>query len=957
MPTTVDRIRRALEKRDGIAEEEMRPLADAYKVEVQSVNKRLDEAVMLLRKGLRSEAIQRIEMTPNALDLAAELEFPEWDEWTEILQFLGIPLPQKLNLDYVAQINEAIIESLPLDALLRRHRRLAIAKAPLGVRLRTLRQIAHVDPGNSVWSEDVETWEKIRLGQIDRELNDALEREDSRELFLLNEELKSSQWRIKPSGRLVEQSQFAAESYVRQNMQQELGQIAPKLIQAFEDRDESSARALRTKWQSSRARYKIGVPSEMEAAVAPSLQWLEDIDRQAMMESERQIALQTLQSYLDGNHSAEEIQQAAANATRFGEPLPVELAQRVQELADAPAKRAKQKWMAIGIAAAAVLIIGLISSYMVYSASQRSKQRIEYVRQMENFVSGNQYAEAIDFFQSIGATAPDVTALPKMVALYSQANEAVDKENNRASRFEDLLRQANVDDPALIDELLIPQLEELAATDAERARIDDIRKRKQAYTESVATKQSDEMVEKIGQFWTTFGQLQSRGNSSTNLTSLEQLRTQVIRLSSQYPLRSETAITKQEQLRSSITSTIDQMKRQMQSESQLNEAIDTLVNARSLEVYADRLRELSRRTVADTGFVDFEKVIDEEDNWVNVDRTNDWLKQLNQRLDQGVTSGEATELMESAALLRGRVSPNPVLDAMPKFVDSMQEIRRRQRIQDETFRIFENHPLAQLVTLNAKGQQYLITKTYAEDNADRMKRSGSLGVMVVKDSTGSVRNEGFEGPLDDVDNEPMASIDWLLEQKRTRAIDLASLWEQTFIRLVSEIMTKRPDLDARIKEWMIFRLLEGATRGSERLTQAIPQTMATLQRRADNFQRWYEPRPFTSELPADVENTIKSELSIAFPRFSDPLSDFTAIGNSKLQWIGFLSRTADNQIGYHLRDPHPVGDGSIFVAVEAREGNAETALNKIGELNQGHVQLTSNPVDLIPGRPLFLFPK
>src|SRR6056297_1645622 len=158
MPTTVDKIRRALEKRDGIAEEEMRPLADAYREQVQQVNQRLDDAVMLLRKGLRSEAIQRVEMTPNALDAAAELEFPEWDEWNEILQFMAIPLPPKLNQDHVAQINEAIIESLPLEALLRRHRRLAIAKAPLAGRLRTLRQIARVDSKNAVWNDDLEVW-------------------------------------------------------------------------------------------------------------------------------------------------------------------------------------------------------------------------------------------------------------------------------------------------------------------------------------------------------------------------------------------------------------------------------------------------------------------------------------------------------------------------------------------------------------------------------------------------------------------------------------------------------------------------------------------------------------------------------------------------------------------------------------------------------------------------------
>ncbi|MDM4016676.1 hypothetical protein [Roseiconus lacunae] len=956
MPTTVDKIRRALEKRDGIAEEEMRPLADSFKVEVQAVNQRLDEAVMLLRKGLRSEAIQRVEMTPNTLEKAAELEFPEWDEWNEILQFLAIPLPPKLNVDYVAQINEAIIDSLPLEALLRRHRRLAIAKAPLSVRLRTLRQIARVDPANSVWGDDVETWEKIRLQQIDSELRQALEREDSRQLYLLNEELTSDQWRVKPSSRLIEQSQFAAEAHVRQNMERELGLIAPQLAEAFENRDEATARSLRTQWQASRSHYSIEVPASLQTQVMPTLRWLEDLDRQSMMESERSIAVDRLESCLDGNHSPEEIQDAYEQATRFGEPVPDALAARMQTLADEPVKRAKKKWTLIAAAAGLLVIVGAVTAYSLIASARQAKQRDDYVRQMEGFVSENRYDEALSFFESVRANAPEVTSLPKMVALHSQAQKAVESETKREERFETLLVQANSDDPALIDESLIPQLEELAKTDGERARIDDIRKRKQSYMDSQAVAQSDEMIEKIGEYWTTFGELQSRGNTNANRTALEQLRTSVIRLSNSYPLRSDAATTKQEQLRSSLTATIDQMKRTMQAERQLADALDSLSAARSLEQYADRLRELSTRTVADSDFIEFDTVIDEEDHWGNVDRTNEWLERLSQRLENGVTSGEATELVESAELLRNRVAPNPVFDAMPKFSDSMEEIRRRNSILSETFNVFQKHPLRELVTLPAEGQDFLITKTYAEDNADRMKRSGGLGVMVVSSSTGTVRNRGFDGPLDDIKNEPMASVNWLIAQQNARAIDFASLWEQTFLRLVVEVMTQRPDLDARVKEWMIFRLLDGATRGSERLAAAIPQTMAMLNRRADTFNRWYEPRPFNGKLPTEVESTIRAELGTAYPRFKAPLSDYSKVAASRLSWIGFLTKTEGNQISYHLRNELPEVDGSIFVAAPSRDNAVETSLNKIGELNQGHVQLTSNPVDLIGGRPLFLFP-
>lgn len=962
MPTTVDKIRRALEKRDGIAEDEMRVLAEAFRAKVQEVNQRLDDAVMLLRKGLRSEAIQRVEMTPNALDAAAELEFPEWDEWNEILQFMGIPLPPKLNQDYVSQINEAIIESLPLDALLRRHRRLAIAKAPLGIRLRTLRQIARVDSANSVWQLDVEAWEKVRLSQIDAELKYALEKEDARMLYQLNQELTSGQWRVTPSSRLIEQSKFAAQAHLRQDQEVELAQLAPRINEAFEQRDESAMRTLRSQWQAIRAKFKVGVPAHLESSVAPAMQWLEDLDRQAVMESERQMAVENLQSTLESDSPIEDVKRAYDQASKFGEPVPEELAQRMEELSSKPAKQAKRKAILIGAGVAAVVLVAIVGVVLMMQSSGKQTAQQETIDQMTGFITAEQYQEALSYYNSVLTSQPEVARLPKMVAMQATAKNAVDADASRLELFEKLLAQASNDDPALIDEILLPQLEELAATPGERARVDDLRKRKADYRAGESLRQADEMIGKLGELQRQFGELAARGSSSANQQAIQQLLLTIVRLPKQYPLAKGDALAKQETIRSQVDSTLKRMKDEIMVAGQRDEAIDSLLHSRSLEVYADRLRDFSTRTVANTGFIEFRTVIDEEDHWFNVNRTNAWLENFASRLDKGITASEASGLIESAEKLQSTVSPNPVFQAMPKFAATMKEIVGRRSIVSGAFAQIEKHPIAKLVTLPIEDpespsgkMQYLIYKTYVEQNAERMKRAGSIGVEVVSDGLGGVRNRAFQGPLPEPIQEPMRSVGQVVGQKSKQAVSFDQKWEQTFLLQVSEVM-RRPELDGVIKEWLVFYLLDAAARGSKGLKDMIPLTMNTLQRRSSVRERWYEARPLDNELNAEVKKVIAAELPVAYKRFANPWEDYETIAGEQLKWVGFLAKSRGGQIEYHLRDGEHDKDGTLYVAAPSREGGAETSLLPVGTLQQGHVQLTPNPVHQVPGRPLFLFP-
>jgi hypothetical protein len=101
--------------------------------------------VTLLQQGLRSEAIQLAEAEPKLLNVVAALDFPERSEWDDLVQMNQLTPAPMLPIEPARLLNEAYAEEDPLQDLLRRHRRLALQRAPLRSRIGVLRQLAAQD--------------------------------------------------------------------------------------------------------------------------------------------------------------------------------------------------------------------------------------------------------------------------------------------------------------------------------------------------------------------------------------------------------------------------------------------------------------------------------------------------------------------------------------------------------------------------------------------------------------------------------------------------------------------------------------------------------------------------------------------------------------------------------------------------------------------------------------------
>ena len=165
----LDDIRDALMAPQTFDSEAMKATVAEFNDSCRDANHRLRKVVGLLHGGFRTEAVQVAEQDPPLLELVGELD-SVMEDWQELLAQWGVDLPPDLEIDLAAQLNVAYAELLPLEGLLRKHRLLALVRAPLSARLTILRQIAGKDAANASWQTDVNDFETARLRQIKDEV-------------------------------------------------------------------------------------------------------------------------------------------------------------------------------------------------------------------------------------------------------------------------------------------------------------------------------------------------------------------------------------------------------------------------------------------------------------------------------------------------------------------------------------------------------------------------------------------------------------------------------------------------------------------------------------------------------------------------------------------------------------------------------------------------------------------
>ena len=954
MHPVVDQIRKALERRDGLSEEVMLPLAGSYADAVTRVNERLYEAVALLQKGLRSEAIQRASMAPNAIQTAADLDFPEVEEWMEILQFLGIRVPPSVDREATGQLNEAIVDTQPLGELLRKHRRLAIAKAPLAWRLRVLRQIAKLDPGNALWQEDIESWEEVRLKQLPKELSKAIGENNEKRILKLRDELTSANWIVKPDPHLVNQASHTADQFAFAKQINELKRIGPQLHDAFGSFDESAARKLRTQWRTIEKQMPMAVPSDIKELAAPAFIWLDEMDAGNKIIQQRDAAFDTLGRTLNHHNDIAQVHTAYQQASLFDEPVPVELEQQYRTLVSELELRGRRKTQSIIASVIGVTLIAVLGlGFFIYRSTQ--KNRIASAsQQMKELLDKDKFAEATQFVERLKTTQPGLLEHPSMVSLVSQLEQSTKDSQAQSEQFALYLQQASSDDPSSIDIDALNQAESLAVSEDEKAAVFEIRRARSKWEREQESAQTTAALKEIEDMRDELNTIESRRATQDNIQSLSILIERLDVLPAKYPKQANSAEAQAKVLRSRAIAMRDSMRKNMVRDQARDGKLNQILMATSLESHARQLTAFANEVPSSPMATPFVTAAKEAERWNLPSKANAWVDKLKVSLTDGVTPQEAKALLVAYQSLSEELIRHPMIPSETNMSATLKTLEKRGEVFRRIFDDLDAAVVAEIVTIKDDDRRYFVKHDHYESNKKRFSSSGLVGIKIVVDGSGAVKNQSFDGPLE-VTDEPRASIQWLRKMQTSRRREFFRDWNGTFLSLAAELR-KRTGLDAEIKEMILQHLLEGAASADPQLRQTLAESLEMLSERSEDRADWFKPKAINTKMSREVETSVIPRLASAFRSRKQPWSGYSDLATRKYVWAGCVLLDEKGKPIFHLKNSATGSTGELLVARPSESGSKKTELVPIGQLRDGVATLSSNSVDAVPGRPVFFFP-
>lgn len=951
MPTLPEQIRSILGRRDGVREDAMRALADAYSAEVSRVNERLSKAVALLHKGLRSEAIQLASLSPNALDAAAALDFPEYDDWCEVLQLLDIPVPKELERDLADQIHEAIVETQPLDSILKRHRRLAIARAPLTWRLNTLRAIAKLDPTNPVWGEDIEALESARQRQLQNEVDSALKGGGIDRIRQLYEELTKSPWRVKPKPAFAKKLKEAIVASEQNAIAEELKRIAPIVHRAFCEFDETAARVAVAQWQDTLAKASQAPSTELIDQVEGAIAWLQEVDREAAERTERSAALGNLQSLLDVGANRIQLEAAYSACLRFDAPPPEELITRYRDAIEHRelSSRRRNRVLISAIFTFALLVVGVLFFWQRAAALERQIKNAE--TEFTAMLEQNRLVDAQAFWERLESENAAIASDLRLGSIYESLKVRIEAENARAQQFASYMKMADVEDASGIDPSALAKAESLANTEDEKAAAFNVRRRLNLWSQKIESEQTVSLLAAVQNSRQQLDHFESLPPDAVISSDLMKVVATLDQLPVSNPRANAAAKSQVQAARTralAIRDALEQRRQRMQVESA---AMNRILDARSLEAFSQALAAYADKLPETQLGKEFGETIKERPLWEKPEIWNQYMQRLASALTAAVDANQVQELGLQLKQVATEMPSNPAAENVREILERLTLYLDRNQLLQEILEGLKETTIADLYTvLDSSGNRYYIYRDHYHKNREQLKKT-SWNPEIVVNATGAVKRQQKLTPPYNVYTEPYDTINWLVGQYQTKSADFSLDWDREFLRLIAEVRN-RSNLDNMLKETLIQHLAAGACEGSPMLAANLTSPLVVLQQRSSKRTDWFDPLPLQDSLDTEVETRVIVPIAELYRRVPSIEQVAAQLQAAHYVWAGFLVRQSDGEIAISVKEL-PEQDGVLITPVPNAQNPDEANMIPVGKVQNGSIVLDKSKQPLSAGRPVF----
>jgi hypothetical protein len=957
------------------SEDALRDVDTRYADAVNELNERLTACDRLLHKGHRAEAIQECDRHPNLLDSIAVLDFPEAAQWGEYVRQFGLAAPPTLRAEIAVELNDAYTMEAKLGDVLQQHRTLALARAPLGPRLKVLRQIARQDAGNPVWQEDVKNWERVRVGQLPDEAEQAVARNDLASIAQLEQEVRTTQWLEPPPTAVAKRIGEAHRQLRGKQARRQLESLEKDLTQAYADFDVHRARNIRKQWQ---VHAPIGIVRQDDPLlelVSPALEWLEEQDRLDQEQQEYEAALAELEAALDQQAPRHELQRLGHAVMRFEGGLPESLEQRLQERFAAFEKAASRR--TAFILTSIVLSMLLIAAATVWGirAQARANRLAGHQTNLTRLIDSRMLLEASSYADELEQNEPSLFGEPKIQDLVKSLETATQAEQDRRDRLDQLLADAHDDGQTWAG---YPQAwrklrnaEELVERgpahlqDAERKELEVVRNEVESRRQQFQTE--------INEKWLVDFEAWEQQRQQLDRTDLDAIQ-QSLREGEELAKRSHVEAVHQNQIGPRLEGLTKDYQNQMetQTEAQLvarvTESLDDRERyIRSLETYIERFGHTPRAA-------DFKKVVEDESGyWDGIEAWERFIAHWATLQIKGISPAQAGERIEEAEVLLEKHPGYPAAETVQKMIEYLEPIRARvgpdgpianrlvptvgsSKDVRDTFMVLRQRGKVPVryyfrgeepkVVLRILRVAHLI---YLQSDEVRVVDIPLSEVASPKDDDG----ESYDW------TSPQQKFFIVLTQHMRELEDSTSTWESVFFRVLQHLY-EDPLMDPVLKVQLLGLILPTACDGSYAIRQAFGAWRDRIQRTAEdrtvNFAAdWVDPDDTTANQARTAAQTLLDSLEPmqrASARAEQAWKEMLAPRVwPRYQWIGCLLQESASNWTCALGPPSESLTGDLVV-VYPGEGTTPVFM-RIGRLADGRVTLAGT-TGRVEGRPVFV---
>jgi len=461
-------------------EAQVREIAHRVSEESTALRRRMQRAVGYARAGLRLEACAEAEAEPSIFELAAAFDTDVMRQWRNLCAKNRLPMQDEIDVEAIAEIEEAITLTGPLRRRLANMRRLVLSDASAWRRLEALRDLISRDPDNPAWQEDRMALEPVVGDELGDRFEASLRDGKLEEAELCVTRLEGGGWHWSGAGKVGAQLRAKLDRALAERAVVEARETVAQLDAEWSAENEHGARAAMQRWREIEQRmlsYGSDMPSDLLARVDEVEAWLSarESDAEAIRENRDRVGELERLAHEDSATLAQ-LRSALAAAEQTFEGVPDDVRAAAERRIGAFERKARAKRIALVAVIVMFLAGAVVAAVMLIKSVERSKRADEFAREVDAKVTEGKLDEAQKQLE-LGEKSPELAGTPQLVGARKRWDAAVARKKEDAERFANLMRDAGEPESPSAKPDRVEEASKLAQTADDRAKVADWRRK------------------------------------------------------------------------------------------------------------------------------------------------------------------------------------------------------------------------------------------------------------------------------------------------------------------------------------------------------------------------------------------------------------------------------------------------------------------------------------------------